>query len=202
MALSFQERLAYDAWNFLFTIIGYPTTLPWMLFVLWAHNKILYVIFGTISFAFVVYTIYLYWTGEAKNSTITQVTGDTGPTYDYYWMCIIISSIYMIVCVMAFLNPDEIEARRNAVFSNRSGGVGKQNNPLGNAVGNLGANGLGMLKTKMQMNAAQGALGGLGSAAWKGTKKIGSTAWSGTKKLGSSAWKGTKKLGSKLRSWM
>jgi len=122
MALGFGERLTYDAYNLVIALLGSPTCIPWLLFVLYYHKKYIYAVFTLLWVAYFIYTAWLYFSGEAKNSTETKMTGDPGPTNDFYVINMLILAGYTYVGVMGYLKPDKVDAYR----SSAKGYVGKR----------------------------------------------------------------------------
>jgi hypothetical protein len=106
------DRLTYDAYNLGYALIGPPTSIAIMAFIMYAHEKYLYLFFAVICFAFIIYYLIEYFGNGALKSTETQILGDTTPTNDFYWMNIIILGIYMYFSVQGFLHPDKVEAYR------------------------------------------------------------------------------------------
>jgi hypothetical protein len=89
------ERIIYGAWNLGYALVGPPTTLVAMGFVMYVHNKVLYLFFGGICLGYIIYYLYLFFTKAAEKSTEAQINGDPGPTNDFYWMSIAILVIYL-----------------------------------------------------------------------------------------------------------
>jgi len=114
MPLSFGERLTYDAYNLVFALLGSPTCIPWLLFVLYYHKKYIYAGFTLLWVAYFIYIAYQYFSGEAKNSTETKMTGDTGPTNDFYVMSMLILSAYIYVGAMGYLKPEKVNNYRSS----------------------------------------------------------------------------------------
>jgi len=107
------ERIIYDVWNLGYALIGPPTTLIAIGFVMYVHNKVLYLFFGGICLGYIIYYMYLFFTNAAEKSTEAQINGDPGPTNDFYWMSIAILVIYLFLSVVGFMNPEVVGQYRD-----------------------------------------------------------------------------------------
>jgi len=114
MPIGFAERLSFDFYNLVIALLGSPTCIPWLLFVLYYHKKYIYAIFTLLWAAYFIYKAYLFFSGEAKNSTETQMTGDPGPTNDFYIMNMLILSAYIFVGVTGYLRPEKVHNYRTS----------------------------------------------------------------------------------------
>jgi hypothetical protein len=106
------DRLTYDGYNLGYALLGPPTSIAIMAFIMYAHEKYLYLFFAVICFAFIIYNLIQYFGNAAMKSTETQILGDPTPTNDFYWMNIVILSIYTYLSVQGFLHPHKVEAYR------------------------------------------------------------------------------------------
>jgi hypothetical protein len=117
MPISFAERASFDFYNLITALLGTPTCIPWLLLVLYYHTKFLYIGFTVLWLAYGIYMMYLLFSDASASTTETQITGDRGPSNDFYVMNILILVVYIFIGVMGVLKPEKVGHYRSAAKS-------------------------------------------------------------------------------------
>jgi len=116
--LTFLDRMTYDAYNLGWALIGPPTGIFVIAYVMTTNSKFVYIIFAIICFIYMIYMIQQWWSGAADKATETQIYGDSGPANDSYLISIIILSIYVYISYNGYKNYHTLaHVKRGAAVS-------------------------------------------------------------------------------------